>query len=99
VYTQVLDGSLREAVDKVGGELITIVQGRDVAAECHESLRVALSAVQRRIHADTAMWRNCGEAESPANTLPILQWRLLTPAEVQALRMARPPDARWVRSR
>jgi integrase len=26
VYTQVLDGSLREAVDKVGGELITIVQ-------------------------------------------------------------------------
>ena len=25
VYTQVLDGSLREAVDKVGGELITIV--------------------------------------------------------------------------
>jgi len=24
-YTQVLDGSLREAVDKVGGELITIV--------------------------------------------------------------------------
>ena len=25
VYTQVLDGSLREAVDKVGGQLITIV--------------------------------------------------------------------------
>ena len=25
VYTQVLDRSLREAVDKVGGELITIV--------------------------------------------------------------------------
>ena len=25
VYTQVLDGSLREAVDKVGGELFTIV--------------------------------------------------------------------------
>ena len=26
VYTQVLDGSLREAVDKVGSQLITIVQ-------------------------------------------------------------------------
>ena len=31
VYTQVLDGSLREAVDKVGGELFTIVhkQGQE----------------------------------------------------------------------
>ena len=28
VYTQVLDGSLREAVDKVGGELFTIVHKR-----------------------------------------------------------------------
>jgi len=28
VYTQVLDGSLREAVDKVGGESITIVHKR-----------------------------------------------------------------------
>jgi hypothetical protein len=26
VYTQVLDGSLRTAVEKVGGELFTIVQ-------------------------------------------------------------------------
>ena len=28
VYTQVLDGSLREAVDKVGGELFTVVHKR-----------------------------------------------------------------------
>ena len=28
VYTQVRDGSLREAVDKVGGELFTIVHKR-----------------------------------------------------------------------
>jgi hypothetical protein len=31
VYTQVLDGSLREAVDKVGGDLITIVHKRAAA--------------------------------------------------------------------
>jgi integrase len=29
VYTQVLDGSLREAVDKAGGELFTIVHTTD----------------------------------------------------------------------
>jgi integrase len=29
VYTQVLDGSLREAVDKVGGELFTIVHKQE----------------------------------------------------------------------
>jgi hypothetical protein len=28
VYTQVLDGSLRDAVEKVGGELFTIVHKR-----------------------------------------------------------------------
>jgi len=31
VYTQVLDGSLRDAVDKVGGELFTIVHKPDGA--------------------------------------------------------------------
>jgi len=29
VYTQVLDGSVREAVEKVGGQLITIVHKLD----------------------------------------------------------------------
>jgi hypothetical protein len=31
VYTQVLDGSLRDAVDKVGGELFTIVHKQEDA--------------------------------------------------------------------
>jgi len=43
VYTQVLDGSLREAVDKVGGELITIVhattEGRFAAEHGRYSVR------------------------------------------------------------
>ena len=29
VYTQVLDGAVRDAVEKIGGELITIVHDRD----------------------------------------------------------------------
>ena len=32
VYTQVLDGSVRDAVEKVGGELFTIVHKADKAA-------------------------------------------------------------------
>jgi hypothetical protein len=36
VYTQVLDGSLRAAVDKVGGELFTIVHWpEEVGAQTH----------------------------------------------------------------
>jgi hypothetical protein len=36
VYTQVLDGSVREAVEKVGGELFTIVHSRTAANEQSE---------------------------------------------------------------
>jgi len=32
VYTQVLDGSVRDAVEKIGGELITIVHNAEGAA-------------------------------------------------------------------
>lgn len=31
VYTQVLDGSIRDAVEKIGGELITIVHNPEGA--------------------------------------------------------------------
>jgi hypothetical protein len=33
VYTQVIDGSLRAAVDKVGSELFTIVHNPETGAE------------------------------------------------------------------
>ena len=43
MYTQVLDGSLREAVDKVGGELITIVHktGKENSGPQRQLLKVA----------------------------------------------------------
>ena len=33
VYTQVLDGSVRDAVERIGGELFTIVHGSETGSE------------------------------------------------------------------
>ncbi len=45
VYTQVLDGSVREAVDKVGGELFTAVKARrEIVHDCSQTGKIRRGA-------------------------------------------------------
>lgn len=68
VYTQVLDGALRAAVDKVGGELFAIVhepEGRAAGMRCGADVRsaFALGASARQLSRERPDRRGVGARE------------------------------------